>query len=82
SCTITGSKDSTISNVIPTDVSRLIKDSKITCIYLNGRKAYDLFLKYNKELSYMAQYLPSTSPANAAFKLEDLFQIWKQIKEN
>lgn len=79
SCDIEGSKDSTITNVVATDVTKLIYNTKIKKIYINGRTAYNLFLKYNSDLKNIATYLPSTSSANARFSLDNLYTYWKTI---
>ncbi|MFO7969105.1 MAG: hypothetical protein R6U15_03195, partial [Candidatus Izemoplasmatales bacterium] len=61
----------------------LIQNTNIKQIYLNGKKAYDLFKKYNPKLKSMGCYLPSTSSANARYRLNDLIHIWKtNITEN
>lgn len=82
SCRIEGSQDASITDVVPTNVEHLIKDTKIKRIFLNGRTAYNLFIKHNPTLKSMATYLPSTSPANARFSLDDLYRHWQIIKEN
>ncbi len=79
SCDITGSKDSSITNVKPADIETLIAGTKIRFIALNGKKAASLFKKYNPALNAMAATLPSTSPANAQYRLEDLVEHWKKI---
>jgi len=80
SCNIIGSSDSTITDVTPTDVLKLIGDTAIKHIYLNGKIAYNLFIKYYPSLTHMATYLPSTSPANAAYDMERLYEKWKIIR--
>lgn len=80
SCDIEGSSDSSIKNVVPADIKTIIESSKIEKVYLNGNKAFELFKKYFKEYISIAKVLPSTSPANARFKLEDLLEEWKEIK--
>ena len=42
SCDIKGSSDSSIRNVEPTDIRRMLAESKITGIYANGNKAGSL----------------------------------------
>ncbi|MFW5794385.1 MAG: DNA-deoxyinosine glycosylase [Bacillota bacterium] len=79
SCNIKNSADASITNVKPTNVKELIKDTNILHIFLNGRKAYNIFKKYNPELKSIAKYLPSTSPANAKYRLEDLLNHWQVI---
>lgn len=80
SCDIEGSSDSSIRNVIPNDIGRVIKNTAIERIYGNGDKAcrlYDSFCKAQTGLPI--NKLPSTSPANAAFSLERLLISWGSI---
>ena len=79
-CDIKGSSDSSIRNVIPNDIPKIIALSSITAVYANGRKAYDLYQKYvydNTGLSIAL--LPSTSPANAACSFTQLLNTWNRI---
>lgn len=81
-CDIAGSSDSTIRNVVPTDLSLILKQAPVRKIFANGNKAYDLYMKYSYEKTGMeAIKLPSTSPANAAFQMERLLQSWRVILE-
>ncbi len=82
SCDIIGSSDSSIRNVVPTDLQVILQHAEIKQIYANGQKAQDLYQKYSyptcgKEIIR----LPSTSPANAAFGMDRLLEYWRQIKE-
>lgn len=77
-CDIVGSSDLKIKNVIPTNIEELIKETKITHIFVNGNKAYELFVKYNN-LNVIK--LPSTSPANAAYNLDKLYNEWEIIRD-
>lgn len=43
-CDIAGSSDSTIRNVVPTDLSVILKQAPVRKIFANGNKAYDYFL--------------------------------------
>ncbi|MDR1375470.1 MAG: DNA-deoxyinosine glycosylase [Holosporaceae bacterium] len=66
SCNIEGSRDGSIKNVVPVDLSKIFDNSDIKRICANGGKAHQLFMKYfykNTERSILK--LPSTSPANA-----------------
>lgn len=77
SCDIVGSSDSSIRNVVPNNMDVILKKADIRAIYANGDKAYQLFLKYcKKEGQPQVCKLPSTSPANAAWNLERLVQVW------
>lgn len=82
-CEIVGSSDASIKNVVPTDLVNLINKSKITKVYTTGKKAYDLYQKYQyPNTNIQAELLPSTSPANAKCSLEDLIKVYENIKKN
>ena len=82
SCTIIGSSDSSIKDVVVNDFSKVLEYSAIEKIYVNGGKAYELYHKYaEKQTGIGAVKLPSTSPANAAWNLEKLCRAWSTIKE-
>lgn len=77
-CDIHGSSDSSIRNVIPNDIQGLLKDTAIKRIFVNGKTAEKLYQKYILPSTNLpAVYLPSTSPANAAWSLEKLTEYWK-----
>ena len=80
SCEIEGSADSTIRNVVANDLSIILGNADIKRIYVNGRKAEAMYKKYTeKHTGIKAIVLPSTSPANAAWNEDRLFEEWKQI---
>ncbi|MCC8137019.1 MAG: uracil-DNA glycosylase family protein [Clostridiales bacterium] len=77
-CDIVGSSDSSIRNVVPTDLRRILENAPIRQIYTNGGTATKLFQKYQKQtLNRDSIGLPSTSPANAAWSLERLTEAWR-----
>ena len=77
SCKIKGSADSSISDAIPNDIPSLLENTKIKRIITNGRKAYSIYMKYIYEKTGIEPVcLPSTSPANAAWSLDDLIKAW------
>lgn len=77
SCDITGSADSSIKNVVPNDISEIIDNSKVCRIFVNGKKAESLYQKYiEKNIGIKAVCLPSTSPANASWSEDRLFEYW------
>ena len=82
SCHINGSSDASIKEVRCNDISSLIKETKVTHIYTNGKTAYQLFKKYQSDIELPVICLPSTSPANASYSLERLLKIWEKILEN
>ena len=77
SCDIIGSSDSSIKNVVPADIAGILSQTKITRIFANGKTAGNLYKKFSEESTGIpAVVLPSTSPANAAFSLEKLIEVW------
>ena len=82
SCEITGSADSSIKNVIPNDLSVILDHADIRAIFVNGKIAEKYYNKYLREkVKRDAICLPSTSPANAAWRLQKLTEAW-QILNN
>lgn len=82
SCDITGSSDSSIRNVMPTDLRVILKEADIAAIYANGATAAKLFHKYQESIIQRNIIcLPSTSPANAGYSLERLIGSWKVCKD-
>ena len=81
SCDIDGSSDSSIRNVKVNDISKILTTADIKAIYLNGKKAYHLYQQYlEPTINREGICLPSTSPANAAWRLERLKQAWSVIR--
>lgn len=82
SCDIIGSSDSSIKNVRENDMNVILSAAAISTIFLNGGKAYELFMKYCVRYvhgnSPALVKLPSTSPANAAWSLERLTDTWRE----
>lgn len=79
SCERKGSMDSDILNESPNNFDLLLKKyPNIEKICFNGNKAYNAFKKYFPEflLNYNHFVLPSTSPANARFHIENLYDSW------
>ena len=81
SCEITGSSDSSIRNVIPNDLSRILNTAPVAQIFCNGAKSHALYRKYcQAPTGRQAVKLPSTSPANAAYSLSRLVEHWQAIR--
>ena len=81
SCKRKGSLDSDIQNETPNDIRKLLKKyPNIKTICLNGNKSYSAFKKYFPDLleKYICYKMPSTSPANAKYRIEDLYREWNQ----
>ena len=82
SCDIIGSSDSSIKNVVPADIERVVANSKIQNIYANGGTAKKLYEKYSqKKTGREIIGLPSTSPAKAAYSLERLLECRQEVKK-
>lgn len=79
-CDIKGSSDSSIRNVIPADINRVLRAANITTIIANGDTAYKLYRKYcEPHTGREAVKCPSTSPANAIFTLDRLTEAWGKV---
>lgn len=82
SCSIKGSSDSSIKDVVPFDIESTLKRyPSIKKIGITGRKAGFLFDKYLKDKvgDIEVIYLPSTSPANAKCKLDTLVKEYSSL---
>lgn len=81
SCDIEGSSDASIRNVVPNDLNVILNSASISEIYVNGKTALKYYERYLQPTVHRpAICLPSTSPANAAWKTEQLVASWKCIK--
>ena len=77
-CDIEGSRDSSIENAVPTDLSVILSKSRIECVLCNGQTAAKLYHRLQEpDTGLKAVTLPSTSPLNAAWSLERLIGAWE-----
>lgn len=82
SCDIVGSSDSSIKNVVPNDLTPILEGAKIEKIFVNGKTSEKYYNKYVRDkIGREAVCLPSTSPANAAWSLERLVEVWRVIRD-
>lgn len=85
-CDIINSSDASIKNVIPVNLDKILKQTKITKIILNGKQASNYFNRYFQELIMTKEItiltLPSTSAANARYSLEKLLLTWRTALKN
>ena len=80
SCRIEGSSDSSIRDVVPTDLGVILRAAKIKAVFCNGQTAYRLYERYQlAQTGLPAKVLPSTSPANAAYSVERLTESWRVL---
>lgn len=78
-CEIKNSSDASIKNPVVSDLPAILEKTQVSLILLNGKKAGDLFLRYQlPTLKTPIEYaiMPSTSPANAAVSMADLLHTW------
>ena len=79
-CEIMGSSDSSIRNVIPNPIQKILVETQIKRIFVNGKKAEELYNRYIYPVTKRnAVCLPSTSPANASWNFEKLAEAWKVL---
>lgn len=79
-CTVAGSADSSIRDVVPNDLRIITEHAPIERIYCNGATSAKYFTRYiAPQIAISAQQLPSTSPANAAWSLDRLIEAWRVI---
>ncbi|MBR3366646.1 MAG: DNA-deoxyinosine glycosylase [Lachnospiraceae bacterium] len=83
SCEITGSSDASIRDVVPNDLSQILRTAQIRQIFVNGRTAEKMYRRYTEPVTGRACVcLPSTSPANAAWSLDRLIEAWKIVPQS
>ena len=78
-CEIVGSQDSKIKNFKVADIKKLLQNSKINYIILNGSKAAEIFERNLGDISVPFVKLPSTSPANTKFDNEVWFYTLSRV---
>lgn len=81
SCEIIGAADASIRNPVPNDLSLVFHTADIRAVFATGKKAAELYTRhcvtgFNTRL---ITALPSTSPANAQYRLEDLIAAYRVI---
>lgn len=78
-CDITGSSDASIRNAVPVNIARITNCAPIERVICNGATAGRLYHKHLLPVTGMeAVVLPSTSPANAAWRMPALVDVWGQ----
>ena len=78
-CALTGSADASMHSIVPADLSDIFAKAPIQAVFANGNKAYEVC---TTQIGISAVKLPSTSPANARYRFEDLLEAWKKILEH
>ena len=79
-CDIVGSSDASIQNVVPTNLRPIFETAEIRQVFCNGQTSYYYYQKYHAEsCGIQGVKLPSTSPANARYRLDDLVKEWQSV---
>ncbi len=81
SCLIQGSRDNSITEIIPADIPAIIAAANIKQIFANGKTAGNLFDRFFPAYAPITTTLPSTSAANAAYDLTKLVESWRAVVE-
>lgn len=82
SCERSNSSDTNLKNCIPNDFKKLLHEyPNIKALAFTGKKGYDLFQKYFKELEIETILLPSTSPAHAAMTKAQKSSLYRAFLE-
>lgn len=80
SCDIIGSSDSSIRNAVPTDLAPIFSGAQIRHVFCNGGASFRYYKKYQTDRPDIpVMQLPSTSPANARWSLDNLIDAWQVI---
>lgn len=72
-CEIVGSRDETIKNFKVANLFEVLQNAPVSCILINGGRAYSIFEKHYGSIGIPYFKLPSTSPANARRKDEEWY---------
>ncbi|MGN1019292.1 MAG: DNA-deoxyinosine glycosylase [Aristaeellaceae bacterium] len=79
SCRIEGSADATVRDAVPVDIARVTDVADIERVVCNGALAGKLYAQHLQPLLHLeAAVLPSTSPANAAWRFSCLKDRWQE----
>ncbi len=77
-CEIAGSSDASIRNAVPNDLSAILAAAPVRRIFVNGQTAAKYYRRFQLPLTGVpAETLPSTSPANAAVRFDELVEVWR-----
>ncbi|MBQ9043386.1 MAG: NAD(P)H-hydrate epimerase [Eggerthellaceae bacterium] len=77
SCDIEGASDASIAEAVPNDFSRIFDAAPIEAVFCTGAKAAELYTRHcEAAIGMPCTKLPSTSPANATVKLDELVEAY------
>lgn len=82
SCAIVGASDSSIADPVPNDIGALLAQAPIKSIFCTGTTAHRLYRQLVEPVTHVpAVGLPSTSPANARMRLDDLIRAYEPLRQ-
>ena len=82
-CDIEGASDASIANAVPNPLARITNASPIEAVFCTGAKSHALYERLcSADVGMHAVKLPSTSPANAAWSLQDLLVAYAAVFEH
>lgn len=83
SCTIAGASDASIADPVPNDLALIASVAPLEAVFTTGAKATALYRRFGApQLPGIAHVgLPSTSPANARMRLEELVEAYRPLRE-
>ena len=82
SCNIEGASDASITDARPNDLSRITSVAPIRAVFCTGGAAGRYYKRFQEaQTGIAAQVLPSTSPANARWRLDDLVRAWQPVRD-
>ncbi len=81
SCSITGASDASIEDPKPNDLTIVAREASLAAVVTTGAKAAALYRRYGAPMLGDVPHcaLPSTSPANAAMRLDDLVRAYRPL---
>ena len=80
SCSIEGASDASIADPVPNDLEPILAAAPIEAVFCNGAKAAELYRRHLEPAMGMpCVKLPSTSPANASWRLDGLVDAWGEL---
>ena len=81
-CDIEGASDSSIKNAVPNNIGIIFEKADIKAVFCTGAAAAKLYKKFIEPKTCVpAAALPSTSPANAKIKFDELAAEYSIISE-
>ena len=80
SCEIAGASDASITDAVPNDLSVILDAAPIEAVFCTGAKAAELYARHcEPQTGIPCIKLPSTSPANAAAKFDQLVSAYAEL---